>query len=153
MILFDFIVALVVAILAGSTLVLMGGDGRRYGPGGALLFVLLFLLVWVGGVWLTPVGPAVGGVYVLGFLFVGVFVTLVFAALAPPPPRSRLPIEHPAGVVEGQTPAEVEARLAEQDAADAADVGLGLLFWVLLGLLALAALISYWPGVREATGT
>lgn len=140
MILFDLFTALLVALVAMSFLMLLTGSAREYGPSGTLLFVLLFLFVWAGGVWLAPIGPALGGVYVLGFVLVGLILTLLFAALAPPP-RTLPPPD-----VQLESPEVVEARAqAESTEVAAVGFGLGVLFWVLVALLFFAALFSYYP--------
>lgn len=43
--------------------------------------MLIFLLSWAGGVWLTPMGPPLLGAYWLPFLLVGLTVALLLAAV------------------------------------------------------------------------
>jgi hypothetical protein len=51
------------------------------------LFMILFLAVWAGGVWITPFGPALWGVYWLPFVVVGILTALLLLAAGAPPPR------------------------------------------------------------------
>jgi hypothetical protein len=78
--------------------------------------------IWAGGVWVTPVGPPIFGVYWLPFLLIGLFVVLLIAAGSTP---------------ERRPPAETVAR--EEEAA----LGLSAFFWVLLLVLAIAIAAGY----------
>ncbi|MBN2350975.1 MAG: hypothetical protein JXD23_00290 [Spirochaetales bacterium] len=49
----------------------------------AAYFVVLFLFIWAGGVWIRPFGPALLGVSFIRFLIVGLVATLFILALAP----------------------------------------------------------------------
>ncbi len=49
----------------------------------AAYFVVLFLFIWAGGVWIQPFGPALFGVSFIRFLIVGLIATLFILALAP----------------------------------------------------------------------
>lgn len=132
-----FLLDLMWAFLLGwlFTLLLTGPLGWRHparakgpAPASALfLFVIFFLAIWAGGVWLIPFGPTIGGGYWLPFLVVGLFVLLVVAALSTPsrPPR-------------GAAEAEVEA----EEAAVAGTV-LGVFFWILLLGLVGAVVLAY----------
>lgn len=113
-----FFVALVLAVLLAYPF-------GRTGPGplnGLLFFfVLLFLAVWAGGAWLTPVGPPAWGVPWVGFVLVGVILAMILTAAAPPRPT----------------------RSADPDSpvAEAAALSLGLFFY--LAIFALLAAIIY----------
>jgi hypothetical protein len=58
------------------------------------LFIILFLAVWAGGVWIIPFGPPLWGGYWLPFFVVGLVISflLLAAASAPAPrkPRTRM---------------------------------------------------------------
>lgn len=97
------------------------------------VFVLFFLVIWAGGLWLTPVGPQLIGVYLMPFFFVAIFIALFWAAAPPPPRRTRRTGEE-------STPVQEEGTVATA-------VGLGMLFWVLLVGLAIAVLVRYAPMV------
>lgn len=91
MFLFDFFLALAIAGLVTAAFTLLFG---RRGPWASfpLFFLVIFLAAWAGGVWVTPIGPPVGGVYWLPFLVVAVLFAFLLAATTPPerPPQSRV---------------------------------------------------------------
>ena len=124
-----FVSLLLTFIVIGG---LMAFAGERSGRSVLPIFVLFFLAIWTGGLWLTPVGPPLIGVYWMPFLFVAIFIALFWAA-APPPPRRRRTGEQPTPGQEGDMVATAAS--------------LGLLFWVLLVGLAIAALVHYAPMV------
>ncbi len=98
-------------------------------------FVLFFLAIWAGGLWLTLVGPSMIGVSWMPFLFVAIFIALFWVAAPPPPKRTRRAGEQ----------ATTSAAQEKDTAVTAAD--LGFLFWVLLVALTIAALARYAPMV------
>lgn len=67
---------------------------KRTGPWASfvVLFIVIFLAAWAGGVWIRPVGPALFGIYWLPFLIVGLILALLMAAAAGSsrPPRTRM---------------------------------------------------------------
>ena len=89
--LFDFFFALAIAGIVTALFALLLG---RRGPWASspLFFLLIFLAAWAGGVWITPVGPSVWGLYWLPFLVVAVLFALLLAAVTPPErtPQSRI---------------------------------------------------------------
>ena len=83
MFILDFVFAIAIALV----LVLLFSLVFQYrGPWNSVLwfFVVVLMATWAGGVWLTPVGPAVGGFYWLPFLVAGLIVSLLLAATAIP---------------------------------------------------------------------
>ncbi len=125
-----FIAEIIFAFLIGTILASILAyplDRRGPGPLDGLLFffLILFLAVWAGGVWLTPVGPPVWGVPWLGFLVVGILIALIVAAAVPP----RQPPAEP-------TPEGVGA-------ADAATLALGAFFYIALIALLVAIIARY----------
>ena len=119
---FSILLALVIALL------LSVGLGRR-GPGplaGILFFfIFLWLGIWAGGIWLTPVGPPLWDAPFLSFLFVALFLILLVTVLMPPSRPTK-----------GETPVE-QAEVAATGAV------LGFSFWVLIVLLAVAIAARY----------
>lgn len=98
MIFVDILLALLLAL--AFTGLLIGLLGRR-GPGpwsGFLVFLLLlFLIIWTGGVWRTPVGPALLDVSWLGFVLVAVVAWLLLAAIIPQAASRAVPPAPPRG--------------------------------------------------------
>lgn len=121
--LFAFAVA---ALLTG----LFAGLFGRSGPWASawLFFLVLFFASWAGGLWITPIGPSVWGIYWFPFLFVGLIFALMLASVDgpadPAPPASR---------PEGAGP--------EAPAVTAALVT--TLVWVLLLVLVLPIVVAY----------
>jgi hypothetical protein len=84
----DVLLALVIALL--FTAIFVGRCCRR-GPWASLwtFFVILFLATWAGGLWITPFGPLIFGIYWMPFLLIGLLVALLLAAAEPVcPPRT-----------------------------------------------------------------
>lgn len=101
----------------------------RWG-GALLLFVLLFLFVWFGGVYAAPVGPVLFDVYWLPFVLVGVLYLLLVLAIIPPHEAVRRDSFE-------RTP-ETEAERGE-----AAVGAFGAFFWILAILLIVALVANY----------
>jgi hypothetical protein len=119
----EILVALFLAFLVTWGVMAAGGD--RAGSDIWPVFVLFFVLIWAGGLWLRPVGPPVIGIYWLPFVLLAVMLALFWAAV-PPPPRRRI-------------------RTIDAETRDTAMTvaGFGLLFWLLLVVASIAALVRY----------
>lgn len=123
---------LLVAIVVGFFLaVIFSFVFRRTGPWAGFLsfFLIVFLAAWAGGVWITPIGPAVFGVYWFPFLFVGLlFAFLLAAAIPSRPPRSIKEAEK-----------QIEQRETVETVFD-------VFFWFFIGLLIIGIVTGYfWP--------
>jgi len=119
-----FFVAL---FFAGTLLVVLHRRGPGPLAGFLFFFVLLFLGAWAAGVWARPFGPTIGGISWAAFLFSGLIVTLLLAALIPP---SR-----------GPAPAKAEA--AQAPVEEAVSIALGFFFWFLIALLMASIFVRY----------
>ena len=123
----NILLALVVALIFAAILVY--GFGRR-APGpmaGFLFFVaMLFFVVWAGSVWIEPIGPTIGEAPIVTMLLVGLVIAMIIAAVSAP------------------TPAEPTAP-AEEGVAPRASVGwgCGILFWLTITILMVAAIARY----------
>ena len=82
--------------------------------------------MWAGGGWIYAGGPVLWGAPWLSFLLIGLFITLLIAALAPPPP----PREGTEVVLE--TPEERKAGIV-----------FGVIFWILFIGLIVVAILRY----------
>lgn len=131
MLLLDFIAAFVVAMLFSLLLVSVFGwkrpDREGFGSAVIYLFFLLVLIVWAGGVWVGPMGPAWWGIAWIPFLAFGFVGSLLIAALVPPRRRPRNTRE----AIE-QTKAQVGA-----------EATLTAFFWMLLVILIIAIITRY----------
>ena len=132
------VIAILVALLFTLPIVWMLG-WRRPGAApeesvvvsGLFMFVLVFLATWALSGWLTPWGPEVSGVPWLLAMIVAAFVALLVLVASPSPSYSTTSSS-------GGEPADVD-RAAE---------GIGLMFWILVVLLLIVALIGNargWP--------
>lgn len=128
MFLLDFMFAIAIALILVLLFLLVF---RYRGPWNSVLwfFVVLLMATWAGGVWLTPIGPAVAGFYWLPFLVAGLIVSLLLAATAIPSKEE--------STVELVDP---KARRAKRRAAGTA---LGISFWVVMMLLLAAIFARY----------
>jgi hypothetical protein len=88
MILLDIAMALVVvAVCSAVVIAIVGRDGYAAGgwPTAIVVFGMFFLVVWAGGVWLTPLGPDLfgGAAAWIPFVIIGFFGALFVAAVSP----------------------------------------------------------------------
>jgi len=96
------------------------------------IFLLIVVLVtWAGGLWITPFGPTIFDVAWLPFLIVGIFITILLAATVPvrtAPPATRKETTK-------------EARRTEPSSSSLA--GLTLFFWLALILTIAVIILAY----------
>lgn len=88
--------AFLVALVFTAILLAIGRGGYERGgwTTALILFGVLFLTTWAGGIWLHPVGPTIWGAAWMPFLAVGFVIALLVAAIAPSGrPHSRLQAE------------------------------------------------------------
>jgi len=81
-----FLFALVTAL--GLSAIFIAGFRKR-GPWDnfLLFFAVVFLGSWAGGIWFSPLGPPMFGVYWLPFLIVGLIFALLLASIVSPFPQ------------------------------------------------------------------
>ncbi len=92
-----------------------------------MFFLILFLLIWASGIWITPFGPLVWGVPWLTLLLVGIIFALLLMALLPPPRRPRTPRE------------AIEQAEAEEETTWA----ISIFFWLLVIFLIIVIVVGY----------
>lgn len=109
---------LVIAILFALIFSLIFSLGLRKSgpwPNFGIFFLIVFLAILAGGIWITPVGPSVWGVYWAPMLVIALLTSLILAAATPDhKPRTR-----------------TEAIKQAEEEQDAAAV-LGIFFWILI---------------------
>lgn len=121
------VLALAVAVVLAAILVY--GFGRRApGPMTGFLFfvVMLFFTVWAGSLWITPTGPELWGIPWLAMVLLGLVVAMVIAAVS--------------------APAADEVRAPDQEGVappESVGWGCGLLFWITITILMMAAIARY----------
>lgn len=129
MIWFEMFLAAVIALVLAAVFVPVMGwrrpgmHGERMTTTFGFLFLVLFLATWAGGLWIAPLGPEVRGVPWPSFLFAGLVVALLLAAVSPPRTWRRSP----------------------HSSADEAAVsaGMGVFFWLLVVFLLFAVVYAY----------
>lgn len=121
---FDFLSALIIALLIAAV---FSGLGRQ-GPWASfwILFLILFLAAWAGGIWVQPMGPPVWGLYWIPFLCVALLFALILAAATPP--------RRPPGATGGEN--------VREDTSGAA-LALEAFFWIWVIVLALLIFSHY----------
>lgn len=130
-----FFYEMLLALLLALIVVAVVTPSRRYRgqPGKSLLlffFPLLFLLIWMTGAWLVPIGAPVAGVYWASFVAAALFLGLLLFALSTQsaPPRRK---------------GDVEPANAEKEAAAGTAVVFGIFFWALVIAAILALFARY----------
>jgi hypothetical protein len=115
---------LVLSLVLSSAAIGVLVKGLRFRPSTPVwsLFVIFFLVIWAGGAWAVPVGPAHLGIYWLPFVLIAILLIVLVVALAPHGSRSH----------RGELEVEREV-----------EVGLGLFFWVLIGALTVLIVARY----------
>ncbi len=128
MVIVDFIFALFFAIIALIILMTAIGWRRPVSPmsDAIFLFILFLLLIWAGGIWITPFGPALVGGYWLPFFFMAVIFILLLAAVVPEEVRR--------AERKGQEQLETE---------EVAATVFGIFFWILVIFLIAAIIARY----------
>lgn len=127
------ITAFIVALLLSLLLIPVVGRRRPGGDQGwgaaIFFFVLLFLFIWAGGIWVAPaeIGPRMYDIYWVPFFIVGIIVALLIAAI---------PWHYPQTT---HVPAEEEVR-----AESAAATVFGVFFWILAIVLIGVIIAAYW---------
>lgn len=100
MFLIEFILAVVVSFIVLAGFAMAGSKGPWNNLG--TLFVVVLLVTWAGGMWLTPVGPMLFGKPWVPYLIMAAFVALLLVNLIPHrdielsvPPEEKLEAEEP----------------------------------------------------------
>ncbi|MDX9818678.1 MAG: hypothetical protein RBT16_07175 [Desulfococcus multivorans] len=88
MILIEIGTAIIIAAIFYGVFQLMHHRERRRGA--LSIFLIILFGAWAGGIWLTPLGPSYGSIYLLPFILGGVVVSLIVLAFSrDPQPRNR----------------------------------------------------------------
>ena len=132
MFLLELFAALTVAFVL-SALFALATRKQGLRKGLFLLFLILFLATWAGGVWMKPFGPVLWGIHWLTFLLVGAVVALILAvAQSKSEPHGRQ-----------ETIEMLERMKQEREVEKAVWVTLTIFFWVLVLILLSAIVIRY----------
>ena len=125
----DLIFALIIALLLVALFSILF---QIRGPWNNLLwfFLIVLLVTWAGGIWLSPMGPPIRQFYWLPFLVAGLIIALLLAAATIPMSREESTVEL----------IDQEKRRAKRWVAGTA---LGIFFWLLVLLLLAAIFVRY----------
>jgi hypothetical protein len=123
----DLLFALVVALVVSSVFA-FGFRRRGIWPRFWLLFLVILLFTWAGGIWIHPIGPTIKGVFWVPFLLIALLIALFLAVAIPPSlNRSRT----------SESPDLRKARRSEVNAF------LGVFFWILMMILITSIVVRY----------
>ncbi len=128
----EFLIAFIFALLLSALFIKVL---RKSGPrtGYFWFFLVILLATWAGGIWLSPFGPSIRGVYWLPFLLVGLAMSVVITALAPRrKPRNR-----------DETLAMLDQIEEEKEFEKVAILSMNLFFRSVVALLIVAIIIRY----------
>lgn len=121
--------AVLVAIVFTAILVAIGRGGayeRGNWSTGLLLFLVLLLTTWAGGIWLSPIGPQVFGAAWLPFVFMGFVAALLIAAMSP-----------------GRRPRNRVEAVESAEASEVVDTAFTAFFWIFAVCLLAAITLHY----------
>jgi hypothetical protein len=133
----EFFASFIIAVLITGLYMFMTREaGQRTGL--IWLFLIIFLAIWAGGIWLRPFGPMVWGIHWIVFLSVGLIIVLFLFILIPrKAPRGR------------QETLDMLDRIEEEKKLEkVAYITLSVFFWVLLSVLVIAIILHYTIGVN-----
>lgn len=125
MTLFTVIIAIVIALFFS---LIFSYVFKNRGPWSSLwtFFLILFLAVWAGGLWLAPVGPYWHEISIVPLIFIGLLFALLLAAATPP-----------------ATPSPDIRKTGEEiQEKNKAAAAVGLFFWILLVALIAAIIVG-----------
>jgi hypothetical protein len=127
MLFIEFLFALVISLLITAIFAII--LRRRGAWPFLLLFFIILLGTWAGGIWITPSGPTLLNVYWLPFLIAGLVFALLLT-LVILPQKYRIKIMQPRRLVEMKEENQIE-------------LVLGSIFWVLILILIVSIFIRY----------
>ena len=133
----EFFASFIMAvILTGLYMFMTREAGQRTGL--IWLFLIIFLAIWAGGIWLRPFGPTVWGIHWIVFLSVGLIIVLFLFILIPrKAPRGR------------HETLDMLDRIEEEKKLEKVTyITLSVFLWVLLSVLVIAILLHYTIGVN-----
>lgn len=132
----EFFVSFVIAvILTGLYVLVTRNSARRTGL--IWLFLLIFLAIWAGGVWIRPFGPTLWGLHWLVFVLAGLLIGLLLIIILPgKPPEGR-----------HETLNMLERVELEKELETLTYITLGISFWILIIGLVIAIILHHVIGV------
>lgn len=140
MIVEPIITSIVLALLITIVFALVLKNDGPWGAG--VFFLVLFFVMWAGGLWLYPVGPYFWGVSWLPLLFIGLVTALLLATAKTNSTKkvSGHSNENPPNPRDGEKRSVVTVN--EEEHKDA--MAISIFFWVLMAVLVIAIIAGYW---------
>lgn len=137
MLLVEMVTSIIFALLS-SVLAIYLLKRRGYQFAFFWLFVFMLLATWAGGIWIRPIGPDVGGLFIIPFIIAGALaVCLLMAFTRPPGPRGRR-----------ETLDMLERIQQQRELKKITTISLNIFFYVLLALLVVVIVWRYGVDVR-----
>lgn len=81
MILGEFLIALIIALFF-TTILAVSGKKHRTWKRVITIFLIMLFASWAGGIWITPVGPAILGIYWLSIFVVALILALIMETVS-----------------------------------------------------------------------
>lgn len=128
MLFIEFIFAVFISFIVVAVFTLAGSRGPWNNLG--LLFVVVLLVSWAGGMWITPMGPQIMGREWVPFLIMGGLFALFLINLVPH--KDKEVVKSP------------EEKIEKGDPKNIKDIAtLGIAFWIFICGLILTIAIAY----------
>jgi hypothetical protein len=128
------IAAIGVALVLTILFVILGIRG----PWGSAwtLFLVLFLAIWVTGLYVSPVGPVYWGIAWIPIIFAGILFSILLIAVMPDASRNRRRLKN------GIENESKETNLSDIDSTEITSTTIGGFFWILIMLFTLAIIVG-----------
>jgi hypothetical protein len=137
MILIEMVASIVFALLSSSLAVYLLRR-RGYQIAYFWLFIFMLLATWAGGIWIRPVGPDIGGLFIVPFIMAGVLaICFLMAFVRPPGPHGRR-----------ETIYMLERIQRQREIKKITTISLNIFFYCLLVLLVVAIIWRHGSDVR-----
>jgi hypothetical protein len=136
MAMYSAIIAAIGVALVLTILFVMVGTRGPWGSAWTL-FLVLFLAMWVTGLYVTPVGPVYWGVAWVPIIFAGVLFSILLIAVMPDVGKSRRRLKN--GKIES---ANRQSNLSTANSMEITSTTIGSFFWILIMLFTIAIIVG-----------
>lgn len=124
----EFLFAMIFSFIVVAFFTMAGSKGPWNNLG--TLFLVVLLVTWAGGVWISPVGPTLFGAYWLPFFFMAALLALLLLNLIP---HKDVQLTKPP-----------EEELEKKDSPEIAAIAtLGIAFWIFVCALIAGIALAY----------
>jgi hypothetical protein len=77
----EFLIALIIALFF-TTILAVSGKKHRTWKKVITIFLIMLFASWAGGIWITPVGPTILGIYWLSIFVVALILALIMETVS-----------------------------------------------------------------------